>query len=60
MQHLERMVRPAGPPPVEDGVGSGQMIEWLERMRFAEEMDGAKCLAARNRRAMEELKTVEK
>ncbi|KAF9692639.1 hypothetical protein EKO04_009760 [Ascochyta lentis] len=53
VQLLERMVRPAGPPPEDEGVGSGQMMEKLERKRLKEEAVRLKLAASKEKRAKE-------
>jgi splicing factor 3B subunit 5 len=62
VQLLERMVRPAGPPPAEGaaGVGSMEMKEKLERIRLAEENLRLKHEVAKEMRRQEALKHLKK
>lgn len=53
VQLLERMIRPIGPPPKEQGVGSGEMMEKVERKRLEEEAVRLKHVVAKEKRAKE-------
>lgn len=53
VQLLERMVRPVGPPPREEGVGSSEMLEKLQKLKEVEEKERLAAVVAKEKRAME-------